>query len=45
LIKKAFAANDIKFAYPMVQVAGGEQSVGAAAQKGLELTQPPAPTS
>lgn len=42
LIKKAFAANDIKFAYPMVQVAGGEPGQAAVAHKGLELTQPPA---
>jgi small-conductance mechanosensitive channel len=41
LIKKAFAENDIKFAYPTVQVAGGESSA-AAAQAVLEATQKPA---
>ncbi|MEK0082014.1 mechanosensitive ion channel domain-containing protein [Benzoatithermus flavus] len=41
LIKKAFAENGIKFAYPTVQVAGGE-STAAAAQAMLEATQKPA---
>jgi len=37
LIKKAFDANGIKFAYPTVQVSGGEESAAAAAKRGLEL--------
>jgi small-conductance mechanosensitive channel len=37
LIKKAFDANGIKFAYPTVQVASGEESAAAAAKRGLEL--------
>jgi small-conductance mechanosensitive channel len=42
LIKKAFDANGIKFAFPTVTVAGGD--IGAAvAQKGLELVKPPLP--
>jgi small-conductance mechanosensitive channel len=41
LIKKAFAANDVKFAYPTVQVAGDADHAGAAvARQGLELVQP-----
>ena len=46
LIKKAFDANGIKFAYPTVQVAGGNVSGfgdaadAAVAQKGLELVKP-----
>jgi small-conductance mechanosensitive channel len=41
LIKKAFDANGIKFAYPTVQVAGGEQAEAAAgAQQGLQLIKP-----
>jgi len=50
LIKKAFDANGIKFAYPTVQLAGGGMpsaseggALGAAiAQKGLELVKPAA---
>src|SRR5262249_24124743 len=38
LIKKAFDENGIKFAFPTVQVAGGEASA-AVAQQGLELVQ------
>jgi small-conductance mechanosensitive channel len=38
LIKKAFDAHGIKFAYPTVQVAGSEESA-AVAQRGLELVQ------
>ena len=30
MIKQAFAANDIKFAFPTVQVTGGEAPVAAA---------------
>ncbi len=41
LIKKAFDANGIKFAYPTVQVAGGESTTAAAAQQALGLTPPP----
>lgn len=45
LIKKAFSENGIKFAFPMVQVAGGtgSEAVAAAAQRAFELTHPPAP--
>ena len=42
LIKKAFAANGIEFAFPTVQVAGGTDQPAAVAQKGLELVQAPA---
>ncbi|HEU0155475.1 MAG TPA: mechanosensitive ion channel family protein, partial [Stellaceae bacterium] len=49
MIKKEFAANGIKFAFPTVQVAGaGEpetvqpEVMAAVAQRGLELAQPPA---
>ncbi|MBV9688006.1 MAG: mechanosensitive ion channel family protein, partial [Alphaproteobacteria bacterium] len=43
LIKKAFDANGIKFAFPTVQVAGeGESSAAAVAQRALELTHPQA---
>jgi len=41
MIKKAFDANGIKFAFPTVQVAGGEPSVAAVAQQGLGLVKPP----
>jgi len=46
MIKKAFDANGISFAYPTVQVAGGaaaglgDAANAAIAQKGLELVQP-----
>jgi moderate conductance mechanosensitive channel len=43
MIKKAFDANGIKFAFPTVQVAGeGEAPTAAVAQRALELTQPAA---
>jgi len=44
MIKKAFDENGIKFAFPTVQVAGGEgePSTAAVAQRGLELTHPQA---
>lgn len=43
LIKKAFDANGIKFAFPTVQLAGdGEPSAAVIAQQGLELTRPQA---
>ena len=43
MIKTAFDANGIKFAFPTVQVAGdGEASTGAVAQRALELTHPQA---
>jgi small-conductance mechanosensitive channel len=35
LIKKAFDANGIKFAFPTVQVAGGDDAVAAAARQSL----------
>ncbi len=42
LIKKAFDANGIKFAFPTVQVAGGagEAGIGAAMRQGLEAARP-----
>jgi small-conductance mechanosensitive channel len=47
MLKTAFDANGIKFAFPTVQVAGGDSSsstaaaaAGAAARRGLELTEP-----
>jgi small-conductance mechanosensitive channel len=43
MIKKAFDENGIKFAYPTVQVAGGEQGTAAVAQQGLELVKPQSP--
>jgi moderate conductance mechanosensitive channel len=45
MIKKAFDANGIEFALPTVTVAGGGEATPAAAQKGLELVQPPAPAA
>ncbi|MHB2166792.1 mechanosensitive ion channel family protein [Alsobacter sp. R-9] len=42
LIKKAFAENGIRFAFPVVQVAGGEgEATAAAARKAFELTATP----
>jgi small-conductance mechanosensitive channel len=41
MIKKAFDENGIRFAYPTVQVAGGEANA-AAAQAMLKAAQPPA---
>lgn len=42
MIKKAFDANGIRFAFPTVQVAGGaESTVGAVARQGLELVKRP----
>ena len=43
LIKKAFDANGIKFAYPTVQVAGGTEGLGAAAQMALDRADQPKP--
>jgi len=40
MIKKAFDANGIQFAFPTVQVAGGTDSVGAAARQGLDMMKP-----
>jgi small-conductance mechanosensitive channel len=41
MIKKAFAANGIQFAFPTVTVAGGDGEAAAAiAQRGLELAAP-----
>ena len=45
MIKKAFDANGIEFALPTVTVAGGGEERAAAAQKGLEMVQPPAPVA
>jgi moderate conductance mechanosensitive channel len=43
MIKQAFDANGIKFAFPTVQVAGGASppAAAAAAQQALGLGQPP----
>jgi small-conductance mechanosensitive channel len=45
MIKKAFSANGIEFAFPTVTVAGGGEPSAAVAQKGLELVKPPAPVA
>jgi small-conductance mechanosensitive channel len=45
MIKKAFSANGIEFAFPTVTVAGGGEAHAAVAQRGLELVQPPAPVA
>jgi moderate conductance mechanosensitive channel len=43
MIKKAFDANGIKFAYPTVQIAGdGEPAAAAVAQQALQLAHPAA---
>jgi moderate conductance mechanosensitive channel len=39
LIKKAFDANGIKFAFPTVQVAGGDEAAAAAARQALNNMQ------
>ncbi len=39
LIKKAFDANGIKFAFPTVQVAGGDEATAAAARQSLVQAQ------
>jgi len=41
MIKKAFDANGISFAFPTVAVAGGAAPTAAIAHQGLELTQKP----
>jgi small-conductance mechanosensitive channel len=41
MIKKAFAANGIQFAFPTVTVAGGSEHDAAVAQQALALTKPP----
>ena len=41
MIKKAFDANGIAFAFPTVTVAGGGEPTPAVAQQALELTRPP----
>jgi small-conductance mechanosensitive channel len=44
MIKKAFDANGVKFAYPTVQVAGGtDDTLAAVARQGLQLSKPAAP--
>jgi small-conductance mechanosensitive channel len=49
LIKKAFDANGIKFAFPTVQVAGGgsasDDAQGAVARQALELIKPAPPST
>jgi len=40
MIKKAFDANGIQFAFPTVQVAGGTDAVGAAARQSLDMLKP-----
>jgi small-conductance mechanosensitive channel len=42
MIKQEFDANGIKFAFPTVQVAGGADSVPAAAQHMLDMAKPAA---
>jgi small-conductance mechanosensitive channel len=43
MIKKAFDANGIKFAFPTVQIAGdSDASAAAVAHRALQLTQPAA---
>jgi small-conductance mechanosensitive channel len=44
MIKKAFDANDINFAFPTVTVAGGGDTTAAVAQQGLDLVRPQAGT-
>jgi small-conductance mechanosensitive channel len=39
MIKKAFDANGIKFAFPTVQVAGGDEATAAAARQALANAQ------
>ena len=41
MIKKAFAENGIEIALPTVTVSGGGEPSAAAAQRGLELVEPP----
>jgi small-conductance mechanosensitive channel len=44
LIKKAFDANGIKFAYQTVQIAGNGDAQPAVAQAAIDMTRPPAVT-
>jgi moderate conductance mechanosensitive channel len=41
MIKAAFDQSGIKFAYPTVQVAGGQEAQAAAAQEALKILKPP----
>ena len=43
MIKKAFDANGVKFAFPTVQVAGGAGEDAAIARQAMELTKPAPP--
>lgn len=45
LLKKAFDANGIKFAFPMVKVAGGDEGNLAAANQALQMVRKPEPGS
>jgi moderate conductance mechanosensitive channel len=45
MIKKAFDANGIRFAFPTVTVAGGGGATAAIAQTGLDLVRPPSPAA
>jgi moderate conductance mechanosensitive channel len=45
MIKKAFDANGIKFAFPTVTVAGGGEATPAIAQTALDLVKPPPPAA
>ena len=45
MIKKAFDANGIKFAFPTVQVAGGDDTAAAVAQQSLIMAKPVEPQS
>jgi hypothetical protein len=41
MIKKAFAENGIRFAFPTVQAGGGSEASVAAASHGVEMLQRP----
>jgi small-conductance mechanosensitive channel len=45
MIKKAFDANGIGFAFPTVTVSGGGEPNAAAAQTALDLVKPPSPST
>jgi moderate conductance mechanosensitive channel len=45
MIKKAFDANGIEFAFPTVTVAGGGEAQAAVAQRALDLVQPATPST
>jgi small-conductance mechanosensitive channel len=45
LIKKTFDANGVQFAFPTVQVSGGDSAIAAAAHQALEQAKPPPASS